>query len=1323
MTWALGAEEGGRFCAGSFKAEKIAQGDEILWHRYAAQMVSISAVSNTQIDVAWQDLTGGKVVFEIERTETGGPVTIFKDGLGTSTQLSDNNLKHDTEYTYRVRGNYPGGQSGDFSIGVLGTKTLNLVAAPTAGSAAPISNTEIDLAWSDSSNNEDGYKVYRSVSQAGPFSEIADLPANTSSYSDAGLNFDTTYFYEIKGYNSDDISQATSTSATTSNALSDPSSFTASPSTFDSIDLSWTDTADNEDGYIVARSTDNITFTDIKTTLANESSFTDTALSPETTYYYQLRAFNTDEISNIVNASAATLAGMFAPEILSITSGTIGITIEIRDMTTIESSFTLERSYTSATTGFTAIVELAANPSGSPFTYTNLSTNDGTGPGELTAAGLVGGTTYYYRVKANNAQYGSSPYSAASSVTFATVNTTASSIFIGQNELGFSFTCSGDTTASPSSFIYEVSENSNFSVIHSVQSSPTFLSTYTFKNLNTQTNYYARLRVTGVIQSDAATVQASTGVLTDACVGTTVVISDDGDSTQTVTVTGARSNSLISVIEDQSGTGVRGVFKPVAIDEDTELWIGVCQSSANGGGKFIVDSGWGKFISYLPTSLTNYGDSEWWSGSVPNIGGPPSWLQSHKTYLDNGGSIYDISNIPSQFAFFHNTLKYVSRQVAPTNKVLYINDYDNALSSGFDFPYYGSHKFYHTFKDISEWAGYTFDQLPVNTGPGDTWLHTNAIKTLHTTAEAWKNYFNGYDAIIYAGVNGGNDETGLHEALPQAFIDGWLDFIDEGGGALITTDHGPIFTQSTNQLISNYGVLAAGSTDRDGTKDIYKISSILANQTYIPQGWHPLFSGLDVNSSIHAGVSECSLFYNTGQKANFPITSITSNYQAGTNGGLVISAHNDGNTLGDGALFVSTADGCGALAIPPGATTTWAETGLTEVQKVDVSNSAAVASLPGNVGDTDEDTWEGGMITAVAVDDAGNSKVAATGPYENFKVNEWYHVASSQSNGNFIFWVNGVAVAVHKSWPTGTNYADGYTNYNSDRFGNPYWNVGALQHAGLNIDGCFNGIIDQPALFSSALFQSDIDELYNGGNGTTEANFGSGLGNKVKYLAEFKGSFTGSDWATETNNGGTWANEQGGTTQKCFYSQTYGAVKNKTNISSTHLENYNSDQFILRGAGYNANFRSFQKVIDPGAGKVSSSGFRPFNSQLNLHNPTATQYSHTQVFDDLGGPSRYGGSNMIPGYTANHSTSFRNALSFPYDAVLLHETSNWGFSAWFKREGEPAGRGTYEALASATDPAAGMYSVVASRYPYSMTFNAMGDPTTTLYQNYNANHK
>jgi hypothetical protein len=63
-----------------------------------------------------------------------------------------------------------------------------------------VSSSQINLTWSDNSNNEDGFEIERSLDGV-TFSTIATTAANVTDYSDTGLAAETTYDYRVLAFN------------------------------------------------------------------------------------------------------------------------------------------------------------------------------------------------------------------------------------------------------------------------------------------------------------------------------------------------------------------------------------------------------------------------------------------------------------------------------------------------------------------------------------------------------------------------------------------------------------------------------------------------------------------------------------------------------------------------------------------------------------------------------------------------------------------------------------------------------------------------------------------------------------------------------------------------------------------------------------------------------------------------------------------------------------------------------------------------------------------------------------------------------------------
>ncbi|HEY4491896.1 MAG TPA: fibronectin type III domain-containing protein, partial [Acidobacteriota bacterium] len=178
--------------------------------------------------------------------------------------------------------------------------------APANLNAIAVSSQQIDLTWDDLSSNEEGFKIERSTDGAG-FSQIATVAANTTSYSDSGLAAGSTYFYRVRAYNSGGNSPYSNTdsAATPGNLPAAPSNLIASAVSKSQINLSWLDNSNNEQGFRIERSTNGNSFTLIATVGSGVTSFANTGLKANKTYYYRVRAYNSAGNSAYSNVASA----------------------------------------------------------------------------------------------------------------------------------------------------------------------------------------------------------------------------------------------------------------------------------------------------------------------------------------------------------------------------------------------------------------------------------------------------------------------------------------------------------------------------------------------------------------------------------------------------------------------------------------------------------------------------------------------------------------------------------------------------------------------------------------------------------------------------------------------------------------------------------------------------------------------------------------------------------------------------------------------------------------------------------------------------------
>ena len=171
----------------------------------APSALTATAVSSSQINLGWTDNSTDETGFKIERCQNAG-CTNFAQVATVGANVvaySNTGLTASTTYGYRVRATNAGGDSAYSNTAEATTQTAQTVpAAPSNLTATAVSNSQINLSWSDNSNNEDGFKIERCQgNNCTNFVQIAQVGANVVTFNNTGLASFTRYRYRVRAFN------------------------------------------------------------------------------------------------------------------------------------------------------------------------------------------------------------------------------------------------------------------------------------------------------------------------------------------------------------------------------------------------------------------------------------------------------------------------------------------------------------------------------------------------------------------------------------------------------------------------------------------------------------------------------------------------------------------------------------------------------------------------------------------------------------------------------------------------------------------------------------------------------------------------------------------------------------------------------------------------------------------------------------------------------------------------------------------------------------------------------------------------------------------
>ena len=195
---------------------------------------------------------------------------------------------------------------------------------PPTNLSATAGDTEVALNWDP--NNQFGFSNFilrRATTAGGPYTDIATL--STNSFLDTGLSNDITYYYVVAAQNSVPETSANSdeVAATPEVFVPDPPQIPASFNAVaqdGAVSLNWADNL--QVGFSEFRVSRSLTsggpYSPLATT--SESTYTDNAVTNNTTYFYVVTAVNSDGLESAPSNedSATPAAGVVPPNFVFI---------------------------------------------------------------------------------------------------------------------------------------------------------------------------------------------------------------------------------------------------------------------------------------------------------------------------------------------------------------------------------------------------------------------------------------------------------------------------------------------------------------------------------------------------------------------------------------------------------------------------------------------------------------------------------------------------------------------------------------------------------------------------------------------------------------------------------------------------------------------------------------------------------------------------------------------------------------------------------------------------------------------------------------------
>ena len=277
----------------------------------APASLSATAVSSSQINLTWTDMSASETGFKIERSPLDDLHYTQIATVGANvTSYASSGLAERTKYYYRVRAYNAIATSG--YCGEKNATTLSSIpVAPSGFTITSLTSSRVFLAWADNSGNEAGFRIQRKKGATGTYAEIATPGANATTYtdSDSALLDGTRYYYKVCAYNTAGNSPF-SNEVNGTTLLATPTGLSATAVSSSQVSLIWTDKSASETGYLIERKeTSAGAYGQIGSVGMNVESYVDTyAFGSHTRYYYRVRATNGTINSDYSNEAFTTPA-------------------------------------------------------------------------------------------------------------------------------------------------------------------------------------------------------------------------------------------------------------------------------------------------------------------------------------------------------------------------------------------------------------------------------------------------------------------------------------------------------------------------------------------------------------------------------------------------------------------------------------------------------------------------------------------------------------------------------------------------------------------------------------------------------------------------------------------------------------------------------------------------------------------------------------------------------------------------------------------------------------------------------------------------------
>jgi hypothetical protein len=166
----------------------------------APSNLNATATAWAEINLTWNDNSDNELGFKIERKTSSSEFSEIASLPKNSTSYQDNNVSAGITYYYRIKAYSVNGDSYSNTDDEVVPDTSPDPPGYLEGYFDWV-NHQVELTWSDSSNNEQGFIIERRSEWEPSFQEIGSVGPNVTIFYDPNVSWDTIYHYRVKVYN------------------------------------------------------------------------------------------------------------------------------------------------------------------------------------------------------------------------------------------------------------------------------------------------------------------------------------------------------------------------------------------------------------------------------------------------------------------------------------------------------------------------------------------------------------------------------------------------------------------------------------------------------------------------------------------------------------------------------------------------------------------------------------------------------------------------------------------------------------------------------------------------------------------------------------------------------------------------------------------------------------------------------------------------------------------------------------------------------------------------------------------------------------------